>query len=136
MAGQVIDFDRWRAEHAQSMGAGEQPPVFRIGGVNYPMPIEPPATIAVDVIRLKHDLKDGDASVPIEAFVKIGEGIFGADVFREMCVLNSIGAAEMGDVILQAFSVWQNIDVAEGEARPNRRARRAKRSTSSKTGRS
>lgn len=136
MTGKVIDFDRWRAEHAQASGNGEKAPVFRIGGKDYPMPSEPPATIAVDVIRLKRDLKDGDASVPIEAFVKIGEGIFGRDVFREMCEVNRIGAAEMGEVILQAFSVWSDIDEDEGEARPNRKTRRAKRSTSSRTGRS
>ena len=136
MAGQVIDFDRWRAERAAKEGGGEPPPVFRIGGEDYPMPLEPPATIALDVIRLKHDMVDGDASVPIEAFVRIGEGIFGAETFREMCSKNAIGAAEIGDVIMQAFQVWQHIDVAEGEARPNRKTRRRKTSTSSRTGRS
>jgi len=132
MAGQVIDFDRWRAERAaKEEEAGAEPPVFRIGGKNYPLPIEPPATVAVDVIRLKHDLKNADASVPIEAFVNIGSAIFGKDTFRKMCDTNHIGASEMGDVILQVFSVWQNIEVAEGEARPNRKTRRARKPSTS-----
>lgn len=132
MTGKVIDFDRWREERAQVAGEeAEQQPVFRIGGVDYPLPVEPPATVAVDVIRLKHDMKDGDASVPIEAFVRIGNEIFGAETFRDLLSKNGVGAAEIGDLILQVFSIWQNVDVAEGEARPNRKTRRGRKPSTS-----
>lgn len=130
MAGKVIDFDRWRAERAVKEGE-EQGPVFRIGGKEYPLPPEPPATVAVDVIRLKETLKDGDASVPLSAFVRIGTAMFGRDAFRTMLEENNVGAAELGDLILQAFGAW-NVDIEdeEGKARPNRSTRRRKPSTS------
>lgn len=136
MTGKVIDFDRWRAERAQSVGE-ETPdaPVFRIGGKEYPLPVEPPATVALDVIRLKDTMEDADASVPLEALYRIGNSLFGADTFRAICDENGIGAAELGDMILMAVGVWQN-KVSDEDAVPNRRTRRARRSTSSRTGRS
>src|SRR5688500_5628357 len=129
MTTKVIDFDRWRAERAQK----EEPadgPVFRIGGEEYPMPVEPPATIALDVIRLKETMKDGDASVPLDALARIGSTLFGRETFRDILEKNDVGAAEMGDLVLQAVSVWQTDVLDEGEARPNRKTRRRKPSTS------
>lgn len=129
-ASKVIDFDAWRREREAREGDIEVP-VFRIGGEEYALPPEPPATIALDVIRLKETLKDADASVPLGAFVKIGDAMFGRDTFRELLEKNNVGAAEMGDLILQAMQAWQHIDLDEElpAARPNRKTRRAKRST-------
>lgn len=123
----VIDFDAYRKEREARLGEAEAV-VFRIGGRDYPLPPEPPAAIALDVIRLKADMKDATADVPLAALAKIGGAMFGDDAFREMLVENNVGAAEMGDLIIQAFGAWK-IDVEDGEARPNRRARRAKPST-------
>lgn len=136
MTAKVVDFDRWRSERAQKNGE-ETPeaPVFRIGGKEYPLPVEPPATVALDVIRLKETMEDADAAVPLEALYRIGNSLFGADQFRAICDENSIGAAELGDLILMAVSVWKD-RVSDEDAVPNRAARRAKRSTSSGTGRS
>lgn len=132
MANKVIDFDAWRRE--RDILAGEvELPMFRIGGKEYAMPAEPPATIALDVIRLRDTLKDGgDAAVPLGAFVKIGNAMFGEDVFREILEDNGVGAAEMGDLVLQAMGAWQHLDLDEekAEARPNRQTRRRKPSTS------
>lgn len=130
MTSKVIDFDAWRRERDARDGDVEAP-VFRIGGEEYPLPAEPPATIALDVIRLKETLKDADASVPLSAFVRIGNAMFGRETFRDILDTNGIGAAEMGDLILQAMGAWQHIDLDEEieEARPNRKTRRAKRST-------
>lgn len=129
MTNKVIDFDRWRAERAQKEEPTEGP-MFRIGGKEYPLPVEPPATIALDVIRLKETMEDADASVPLEALARIGATLFGRDAFRQLLDENNVGAAEMGDLVLQAVSVWQQEVLDEGEARPNRRARRRKPSTS------
>jgi hypothetical protein len=130
MTGKVIDFDRWRAERDLAAGAEQDTPVFRIGGKEYPLPIEPPATIALDVIRLKETMKDADAAVPLTAFIKIGNAMFGEAVFRTILEENHVGAAEMGDVILMAFGAWELQVDAEEKPRPNRQTRRRKRSTS------
>ncbi len=129
----VVDFDRWRAERAARQGEEDNAPVFRIGGKEYPLPVEPPAHLAIDAIRLKHDLNDdAEAAVPIEALARMRAALFGEDTFRELLVEHKIGAAEMGDLVIQAMSVWK---LDEDEARPNRQTRRRKRSTSSRTGR-
>jgi len=123
----VIDFDAYRKEREARLGKGDGV-IFRIGGKDYPLPDEPPATIALDVIRLKADLKGATADVPLAALAKIGNAMFGEAGFRGMLAENNVGAAEMGDLILQAFGAWK-IDIEDGEARPNRATRRRKRST-------
>lgn len=131
MSSKVVDFDRWRAERAQKAGEEDaEGPVFKIGGKEYQLPVEPPATVALDVIRLKETMKDADAAVPLEALSRIGASLFGADTFRAILDENHVGAAEMGDLVLAAVSVWQTKVSAE-DAVPNRKTRRRRRPSTS-----
>lgn len=124
----VIDFDAWRAERLANEGEPQPPVMFRIGKRNYPLPAEPPATIALDVIRLK-EAKGDDASVPISSLAKIGAAMFGEDIFRDILEVNHIGAAEMGDLIIQAFGAWPEAN--DEEPVPNRETRRARKPSTS-----
>lgn len=125
----VIDFDAWRAERLTREGALEPEPVyFRIGGKDYTMPHEPPATIVLDIVRLKESL-GSDAEVSVEALMGIGTGIFGRDAWDEILRENRLGATELGDVIIQAFNAWPDQLVSQEDAVPNRKTRRG-RSTS------
>ena len=96
MPDKIIDFDAWRAERREKAGETEAKPVlFRIGGKTYPLPAEPPATIVLDVIRLKR-AEGSDASVPLAALERIGESMFGRETFRVILEENEIGAAGDG----------------------------------------
>src|SRR5688500_16514856 len=102
----VIDFDAWRAERLAREGSKEQTPVkFKIGGKEYDMPPEPPASIVLDVVRLKEAVGE-DAEVSVEALMGIGDAIFGKDEFAMMLRVNKLGATELGDLIIQAFNAW------------------------------
>jgi len=132
MATRVVDFDAFR--RARDANAGEvEPVVFRLGGTDYHLPPEPPATVVLDALRLEETLKDRSRIVPLKALRDMGYALFGEKQFRKMLEDNGVGAAEMGDLILEAFKAWP--DLLE-EAPPNREARRRAGSTSSKTGRS
>lgn len=136
MAGKVIDFDAWRRERDAKLGKDVEPTIFVIGGKEYVMPLEPPATVALDIIRLK-ETKGDDAMVPFTSINRIGIAMFGSEeTWKQILDENNVGASEMADLVLQAFAAWGDIEIEEGEARPNRETRRAKPSTSSKTGRS
>lgn len=65
----LIDFDAYRAEQ------DEVPVKFRIGGVIYDLPPAIPASVAVDIIRMKQEMEDDEK---IEAGTLMG---FCADVF-------------------------------------------------------
>jgi hypothetical protein len=125
----VIDFDLYRKERAakENEGPPPEPVVFRIGGKDYPLPTDPPATIVLDVIRLK-ETKGTDATAPIEALASLGAAMFGEENFREILTVNKIGAAEMGDLIIQAFGAWP--DSTEEKPSPNRATRRRKPTSS------
>lgn len=127
----VVDFDAWRAERLAREGADERPPVmFRIGGKEYPMPPEPPASIVLDVVRLKEAIGE-DAEVSVEALMAIGDAIFGKDAFGEMLRVNRLHATELGDLIIQAFNAWPDQLVDTEDAVPNRKTRRGRKPSGS-----
>jgi len=123
----VIDFDAWRAERQAREGEDTRPPImFRIGGKEYPLPPEPPASIVLDVVRLKEAL-GVDAEVSVESLTAIGDALFGRDNFREILQVNRIPATELGDLVIQAFNAWPDQLVATEDAVPNRKTRRGRK---------
>lgn len=123
----LIDFDAWRTAHAPE--GSLEPVLFRVGGKDYSLPLEPPASIVLDVIRLKKaaDATDGgaeNAEVSLDALTRIGVAMFGEANWQEILIDNRIGAVEMGDLIIQAFRAWPEHLTQLEDAVPNRRTRR------------
>lgn len=137
MTGQVIDFDAFRREKA-AQGGTPAPILFRVGGKEYPIPSEPPAAVALDIIRMKRTVDQAQAEADaaraaglpaaetatktgmasLESLMGIGEAIFGLEAFAEILRENRIGSVELGELITKAFDAWP---ASEGDAAPNPR---------------
>lgn len=135
MTARVIDFDSFRREKDAAEGREVELPAMVVGGKTYVLPADLPASIAMEVMRLNKE-KGAGADVPPETLFSLGEQLFGKDALTEILEKTRMGVKGMGDLITQAFRLY---DPNMGkETIPNRKARRAsgaKRSTSSKTGR-
>lgn len=96
----LIDFDAFRAEQ------GEVPIKFRIGGAEYDLPPALPASIAVDVIRMKQTMSD-DEEVDVEDLMRFCEAVFGSELWREILDKHRISLAEIPkllEMVLEAYT--------------------------------
>jgi hypothetical protein len=114
----LIDFDAFRAEQQ------ERPLIIRIGGQDYALPSSPPASVALDGIRLA---RSGAASVPADEVAGLAEGLFGKSVLDELLRVHRLTVAELQALITQVMDIY----AAEASPPPNRVSRRTQRRTRS-----
>lgn len=98
--GNTIDFDAFRAEQNQEKIN------LRIGGVDYPLPPSMPASLAVDLIRMRTELADED-DVPVERLDDVGRAIFGEPLWHELLATHRVQVDELGpliEMVLAAYS--------------------------------
>ena len=122
----TIDFDAFRGERRK------EPHILKVGGKSFELPAELPASLAMDIARLEAE-RGSSADFRPEDILLLGADLFGStDRFREILREGQIALDEMPELIKQVLQVYGGEEVL-----PNRAARRerARKSTSSKTGR-
>jgi hypothetical protein len=105
----VIDFDAYRAEQKK------EPVELKIGGKTYELPSSLPASLALDMVRLKADM-DSKAEIPPEILGKLGVGAFGEETFRAILEEHALTLDELGKLmqdVLRAYTGTEDED-AEG----------------------
>lgn len=100
MTSRIIDFDAFRAEQKH------EPVILRIGGIDYDLPPSLPAAVAIDVLVLQQTLEDDEAEVPFETLQKVGEAIFGAEVWEACLRKHQLSIDEIPDLIGQVISIY------------------------------
>lgn len=126
----VLDFDAARAERKR------EPLTLKIGGQEYVLSAGLPASIALDMIRLKAN--EGDNFViPYGELDSIGQRLFGSETWASILDMARLDLDELGELIKRTIGALQS-DKDDGS--PNRARRRAtgtrrRASTGSKTGR-
>ena len=114
----LIDFDAFRAEQQA------RPLIIRIGGQDYALPSSPPASVALEGIRLS---RSGAATVPAEEIAGLAEGLFGPAVLDELMRVHRLTVTELQALITQVMDIY----AAEASPPPNRASRRTQRRTPS-----
>ncbi len=126
MSPRVVDFDAARAERRRD------PVTLRIGGEAMILSAGVPASVALDLIRLKAD--EGEAFVvPYEELQSIGQRLFGEDNWARILDRHRLDLDELGDLIKMTVDALQTRD----DGPPNRAKRRSagrRASAGSKTG--
>lgn len=95
----TVDFDAFRAER------DDEPVEILIGGERYQLPASLPAIIAIDMIHLK-STTDAGAEVSVEMLNKVGNSVFGEDVWRELLGKHRIQVDELGELIQMVLKVY------------------------------
>ena len=125
----VLDFDAARAERKR------EPLTLKIGGQAYTLSAGLPASIALDMIRLKAN-EGENFVIPYEELDSIGQRLFGSETWKAILDGARLDLDELGELIKQTIQALQG-DKDDGS--PNRARRRAKTprraSAGSKTGR-
>jgi hypothetical protein len=114
----LIDFDAFRAEQQA------RPLIIRVGGTDYALPSSPPASVALDGIRLS---RSGATTIPADEVARLAEGLFGTAVLDELLRLHRLTVAELQALIGRVMDVY----AAEASPPPNRASRRRQRRTHS-----
>lgn len=114
----LIDFDAFRAEQQA------RPLIIRIGGQDYALPSSPPASVALDGIRLS---RSGATTVPADEVATLAEGLFGKAVLGELVGVHRLTVTELQALITQVMDIY----AAEASPPPNRATRRKQRRTPS-----
>jgi hypothetical protein len=114
----LVDFDAFRAEQRS------RPLIIRIGGQDYALPSSPPASVALDGIRLA---RSGATAVPADEVASLAEGLFGKPVLDELIRVHRLTVAELQALITQVMDIY----AAEASPPPNRANRRTQRRTPS-----
>lgn len=114
----LIDFDAFRAEQQG------RPLIIRIGGQDYALPSSPPASVALDGIRLT---RSGVTTVPPDEVARLAEGLFGKTVLDELVGVHRLTVVELQALITQVMDIY----AAEASPPPNRASRRTQRRTPS-----
>ena len=86
----LIDFDAFRAEQQA------RPLIIRIGGQDYALPSSPPASVALDGIRLS---RSGATTIPADDVAGLAEGLFGTAVLDELLRVHRLTVAELQALI-------------------------------------
>lgn len=124
----VVDFDAARSERRR------EPVLLRIGGHEYQLSAGIPASVALDMIRLR--AHEGDHfAIPYEELESIGARLFGADNWTAILDRERLDLEELGELIKMTVDALQS---GSDDGPPNRATRRAKprrASAGSKTGR-
>lgn len=113
-----IDFDAYRAEQQA------RPLIIRIGGQDYALPSSPPASVALDGIRLA---RSGATTVPPDEVAGLAEGLFGKTVLDELTGVHRLTVDELQALISRVMDIY----AAEASPPPNRASRRTQRRTRS-----
>lgn len=95
----VIDFDAFRAERK------EEPVTLRIGGEVFELASSLPASVAVDLIRLKKDMNEAD-EVPVETLDMVGNAVFGTEVWRVLLAKHRVTVSELSDLIQMVLEAY------------------------------
>lgn len=114
----LIDFDAYRAEQQH------RPLIIRIGGQDYVLPSSPPASVALDGIRLT---RSGATTVPPDEVAGLAEGLFGKTVLDELVGVHRLTVDELQALITRVMDIY----AAEASPPPNRSSRRTRRRTPS-----
>ena len=114
----LIDFDAYRAEQQA------RPLLIRIGGTEYALPSSPPASVALDGIRLS---RSGATTVPPDEVAGLAEGLFGKAVLDELIHTHRLTVDELQALITKVMDIY----AAEASPPPNRASRRTQRRTPS-----
>jgi hypothetical protein len=99
----TVDFDAFRAEQNQ------EPVKLVIGGKIYDLPAAMPASIAVDLIRMKSSLADDD-DVPVDQLDRVGRAVFGADLWETVLGEHRIQVNEIGPLIQMVLAAYSPPD--------------------------
>jgi hypothetical protein len=114
----LIDFDAFRAEQQA------RPLIIRVGGQDYALPSSPPASVALDGIRLA---RSGATSVAADEVANLADGLFGAAVLDELVRVHRLTVVELQALIGRVMDAY----AAEASPPPNRASRRSQRRTPS-----
>ena len=115
----IIDFDAFRAEQKH------EPVFLKIGGTTFEMSPTLPASVAIDVVRLKHDIDDSK-EVPVEALQAIGEAVFGAEIWERLLREQRLTVNEIPSLIIKVIEIYSSED--DEEVPPKASTRRTRRS--------
>lgn len=114
----LIDFDAFRAEQQS------RPLVIRVGGQDYALPSSPPASVALDGIRLS---RSGATTIPAEEVARLADDLFGTAVLDELLRVHRLTVTELQALISRVMDAY----AAEASPPPNRASRRRQRRTPS-----
>lgn len=103
----VIDFDKFRAE------SKDEPVEFIIGGKTYALPSALPASMAVDVLRMKADMDDDD-DVPAEMMDQFGSSLFGPTMWSELLHEHRITIDEITPLMEKVFDAYMGTSEGDG----------------------
>ena len=114
----LIDFDAFRAEQQT------RPLIIRVGGQDYALPSSPPASVALDGIRLA---RSGATSVAADEVANLAEGLFGKAVLDDLVRVHRLTVVELQALNSRVMDAY----AAEASPPPNRASRRTRRRTPS-----
>lgn len=124
----MVDFDAFRAEQ------DEQPVLFKIGGKTYDLPPALPASVAVDVIRMKQELGD-DGNADFDKLEAFCQNIFGKELWSAIMQEHRITMTELPQLLTMVLATYTDTDEGpKAEASPTS-PRKARSSASSSRGR-
>lgn len=109
MTKRVIDFDKFRAE------SKDEPVDFIIGGKTYALPSSLPASMAVDVLRMKAEMDD-DEEVPAEQMDLFGRSLFGPTMWEALLHEHRITIDEISPLMEQVFEAYMGSTEEDDDA--------------------
>ncbi len=104
-----IDFDAFRAEQT------DDPVQFRIGGVTYELSSTLPASIAVDVIRMKSEMDDEDEVDPVKLMSFCG-AVFGTELWAKVLDTHRLTLEEMPKLLEMILEAYTSAPKVEAES--------------------
>jgi hypothetical protein len=130
-----IDFDAFRAEQE------EVPVTFTIGGMTYDLPPSLPASIAVDVIRMKSEEGD-EAQIPEAQLFEFCASVFGSELWKTIIDRHRVTMTEVPallSMVLEAYTDGPKAEASstspktESSSSSSSRGRGSKRTSSGST---
>lgn len=103
----TIDFDKFRAEQK------DEPVEFIIGGKTYYLPSSLPASMAVDIMRIRTNMDDDD-DVPEEVMDTFGQSLFGATMWSELLREHRITVDEISPMLEKVIEAYTGSAETEG----------------------
>ena len=103
MTDKFIDFDAFRAEQDLD------PVKFRIGGVVYDLPPSLPASVAVDVIRMKQTMTD-ESMISTDKLAEFCSAVFGSELWAEVQDRHRITLSELPTLLTMVLAAYTESD--------------------------
>jgi hypothetical protein len=121
----LVDFDAFRLERTKS-----EPVVVLVGGQEYELPADLPATVALEALRLQEGINDGsvDPGLLVSSTHRIATGLFGEEQLARLLDSSHLSLAELSELIGRVLGAYGSAAVAPP---PNRATRRAASRSSS-----